>query len=432
MTSYIINGGKKLKGVVETKTAKNSAVACMCASLLTDNPTILQDVPRIQEVESLKKVLESIGVKIQWRKNELHIVPPKKFHLEKIDRNTASETRIVLLLIGALLHRFRQFRVPRAGGCKIGKRTISPHLFAFEKFGVKIRTTKDFYFIRRKKEIQGHEIIMYESGDTTTENIILTAVLARGATAIKFASANYQVQDLCYLLSAMGANIRNIGNTTLIIQGVPKLSGARYSLIPDPIESIFWISLAATTGSSLIIKGCPKDFIDLELLKLEKMGFRYKILKTYLSKNKRFTLIDIKTFPSKLFALDDKIYGRPYPGLNIDNLPFFVPIATQAKGTTLIHDWVFENRAVYYMEFQKLGANINLADTHRVFINGPTKLVPNEIVCPPALRPATILVIGMLAAKGRSVLRNTYSINRGYEDLSGRLRKLGADIREIE
>jgi len=273
---------------------------------------------------------------------------------------------------------------------------------------------------------------MYESGDTPTENVILAAALAKGRTEITFASANYMVQDLCHLLNQMGANITGIGSTNIIIEGVSELHGTSYSIMPDPIESMFWLALAATTKSSLTIKGCPKDFMELELLKMEKMGFKYKIISSYKSKSGNFDLIDIKTMPSRLLALDDKIDARPFPGLNIDNLPFFIPIATQAKGTTLIHDWCYENRAIYYMEFQKLGANMNLADPHRVFVNGPSELKPNEIVCPPALRPATILIIGMLAARGQSILRNTYSIDRGYENLYGRLKKIGADIKESE
>ena len=164
---------------------------------------------------------------------------------------------------------------------------------------------------------------------------------------------------------------------------------------------------------------------------MEKMGFKYKILKHYKANNGFTNLVDIKTFPSKLAALEEKIYARPFPGLNIDNLPFFVPIATQAKGMTLIHDWVYEERALYYKELSKLGANILLADPHRVFIEGPTKLKAAKIICPPALRPAAIILIGMLAAKGTSVLKNVYSINRGYEDLCSRLNKLGARIKVI-
>ncbi len=432
MANYKIHGGKTLKGTTETKTAKNSAISCMCASLLTTEPVTLKEVPNIQDVLKLEKVLISIGVKITRVGNNMTLQAPKKPNLSKIDFANSTKIRAILFLIGALAHKFKNFKIPRAGGCNLGKRTITPHLFGLEKLGLKITATNNFYHILRAKNLTGKKIVMYESGDTSTENIILAAVLAKGITTIKLASANYMVQDLCHLLNAMGAKISNIGLTTLIIQGVPKLHRAQHYLVPDPIESMFWISLAATTNSSLRINGCPEDFLELELLKLEKMGFKYKILKRYTSKSKKFDLIDIQTYPSRLHALEDKIDPRPYPGLNIDNLPFFVPIATQAKGTTMIHDWCYENRSIYYMEFQKLGATMHLADPHRVFITGPTDLQPNEIMCPPALRPATILVIGMLAAKGTSILYNSYSIDRGYENLYGRLKEIGADIREVQ
>ena len=162
------------------------------------------------------------------------------------------------------------------------------------------------------------------------------------------------------------------------------------------------------------------------------MGFKYEILRRYFSKNKKTRLVDIKTKPSKLKALAEKIYARPYPGLNIDNLPFFVPISTQAKGKTLIFDWVYENRAIYYTELNRLGAQIELIDPHRAIVSGPTKLKATEIVCPPALRPATIILVAMLAAVGQSILRNVYSIERGYEDLCNRLSKVGAKIKKID
>jgi len=161
-----------------------------------------------------------------------------------------------------------------------------------------------------------------------------------------------------------------------------------YALGEDPIESMLFLAIAATTNSNLTIKRCPIDFLELELLKLEKMGFKYKIIKRYKAKNGKTNLVDIKTYQSKLAALEEKIYARPFPGLNIDNLPFFVPIATRAKGETLIFDWVYENRAIYYTELNKLGAKIILLDQHRVTVAGPTKLKPTNIICPPALRPA--------------------------------------------
>ena len=159
------------------------------------------------------------------------------------------------------------------------------------------------------------------------------------------------------------------------------------------------------------------------------MGFKFKLSKKYKARNGATNLVDITTSPSKLHALEEKIYARPFPGLNSDNLPFFVPIATRTEGQTLIHDWMYEDRAIYYLDLNKLGADIILADPHRVYINGPTKLTGEEIVCPPALRPAAIILIAMLAASGKSVLRNIYSINRGYEDLANRLNKLGAKIK---
>ena len=194
---------------------------------------------------------------------------------------------------------------------------------------------------------------------------------------------------------------------------------------------MMFISAAITTNSKLKIERCPIDFLSLELTKLKVMGLKYKMSKKYLALNGSTKLVDITIFPSKLKALKDKIHAQPYPGINSDNLPFFVPIATGADGTTLIHDWMWENRAIYFTELNRLGANVTLVDPHRAFINGPTKLKPAQVVCPSALRPAMIILIAMLAAPGISILRNVYSINRGYEDVVLRLKSIGASIEKI-
>jgi len=277
--------------------------------------------------------------------------------------------------------------------------------------------------------LQGNYVVLYESGDTVTENLLMAAAGIDATTTIKFASANYQVQDLCFFLQKLGVQIEGVGTTTLVVRGRSEIKeDVVYAPSEDPIESMFFIAAAAVTNSSITIKRCPIDFLELELLKLEKMGWRYTLSKRYKAHNGFTDLVDIKTFPSKLHALEEKIEARPYPGLNIDNLPFFAVIATQAEGRTLIHDWVYEKRAIYYTELDKLGANTVLADSHRVFVQGVTPLKAAQVVCPPALRPATIILIGMLAAKGTSILRNVYSINRGYEDLANRLNQLGAKI----
>lgn len=412
--------------------SKNSALAVLAASLLNEKKTIIANLPKIEEVYRIIEILESIGVKTEWQGDySLEVIPSRKLNLERMNRKSAVKTRSIILFMAGILAKFKNFDLPMSGGCQLGRRTIIPHIYALENFGVRIKDFCHKLNVSYQKLQPGKEIVMYESGDTATENAILVASLIPGKSVIKFASSNYQVQDLCYFLSNLGVKIEGIGTTTLRIWGRRKLSrNIRYYLTEDPIESMLFLSIAAVTKSSIVIKRCPLEFLELELLKLQKMGFRFKILKRYRAENGYTELVDIKTFPSNLTAPVEKLYGRPFPGLNIDNLPFFVPIATQAKGETLIHDWVYENRTIYYAELNRLGAKIRLADPHRVFITGPSKLRGAEIICPPALRPSAIILVAMLAARGESVLRNTYAIERGYENLVGRLKKLGADIKK--
>lgn len=427
-----IHGGRKLKGSITTNSSKNGAVGLLCASLLNKGKTTLRHMPRIEEVHRIIEVLESIGVRVDWHGGDLTITPPKKLNLSHIDIEAARKTRSIVMFIGPLIHLFKHFKLPQSGGCKLGSRTVRPHFFALEHFGVHIDTTEDSFNITTHK-VCPEEIILYESGDTVTENALTAAALSPCTTTIKYASANYQVQELCGFLTKCGVSIEGVGTTTLIVKGVEEIhADIEYSVAEDPTDTMFFLAAAIVTNSAITIKRCPIDFLELELLKLEKMGFNYSRTKPYLSENGVTRLVDIKTKPSKLKSLHEKIYARPYPGLNIDNLPFFAVIATQAEGQTLIHDWVYEKRALYFTELDKLGAETVLADPHRIYVTGPTKLRANELVCPPALRPATILLIAMLGAEGRSVLRNIYSINRGYENLVERLTSLGARVQYLE
>ncbi|MEI6479325.1 MAG: UDP-N-acetylglucosamine 1-carboxyvinyltransferase [bacterium] len=430
--NFQIEGGHKLSGTIGVNSSKNSAVGLLCASLLNKSKTTLTNVPKIEEVYRIIEVLESIGVKVEWNGPSLTIIPPKKLKLSKLNEESAKKTRSIVMFMGPLAHLLPAFKIPQTGGCKLGSRTVAPHLFALKKLGINILTKADAFDVRVNKLHPG-EIVMYESGDTVTENVLMAAAKIPGKTVIKFASANYMVQDLCHFLELFGVVIEGIGTTTLTITGVSDMDmPVRYTLSEDPIEAMLFLSIAATTNSKITIKKCPIEFLELELMKLEVMGFKYKRSKEYVSENGFTKLVDIVTLPSNLVALDEKIYARPFPGLNIDNLPFFVPIVARAKGQTLIHDWVYENRALYYLELSKLGVNMLLADPHRVFITGPTKFKAAEIICPPALRPAAIIMIAMLAAPGTSLLRNVYSINRGYEDIANRLRKIGAKIETIK
>ncbi len=433
--NYKVIGGKKLSGTVQTNISKNAAVALLAASLLNRGTTTLKRMPRIEEVKRLIEVLESMGVEIVWDPSgDMRITPPEKIDLKHLNKEAAEKTRVIALLIAPLAHLLGSFELPAPGGCNLGKRSLGTHIDALAKLGIEITGNEEAHtYSVRVKKLQPAEVIMFEASDTGVENALLAAAKIPGTTTIKFASANYMVQDLCVFLERCGVKIEGIGTSTLIVHGVEEIN-AEITGIPseDPIETMFFISLAATTGSELTIKRCPIDFVELELLTLEHMGLKYSKGEKYLGENGRAVLRDIVIKSSKLQAPPEKIAPRPYPGINLDNLPYFVPIATQAEGETLIHDWVYEGRAKYYMEMVKLGASMELLDQHRVLIKGPSKLHAADIEAPPALRPATLLLIGMLAAEGESTLFNVYPINRGYENLHERLKTLGASVEAVE
>jgi len=430
---FQVNGGKKLKGTITTNFSKNGSVGLLCASLLNKGTTTLHGIARIEEVFRVIEIIESIGVETKWTgPNTLVINPPKKISIEKINVASSILTRSVVMLMGPLVHHFKNFKLPHAQGCNLGKRAISAHIYGFEDLGVKVSTTNDTYEISVGK-FKNTDIIMYESSDTACENLLMASALIPQKTTIRFASANYMVQEICFFLEKLGVKVEGIGTSTLVVHGVANIDkNVEYHNSEDPIESMMFISACIVTDSKLTITRCPVDFLALELEKLKRMNLKFKILKKYYSYNGRTKLIDIEILPSKLKALEDKIHSNPYPGINMDNLPFFVPIALKADGETMIHDWVYENRAIYFTELNRLGANINLADPHRVYIKGKTELRPAQVVCPPALRPSMIILISMLAAPGTSILRNVYMINRGYEDIAKRLNSIGADITLIQ
>lgn len=430
---FQVNGGKKLSGSIKTNFSKNGSVGLLCASLLNKGITTLHGIARIEEVNRVIEILESIGVQVKWiGANSLQINPPKKLSLENINVESAIRTRSVVMLMGPLIHLFPTFKLPHAQGCNLGKRTIAAHTYALLDLGVKVKTTANSYEVTSNK-LKSGDIVMYESGDTACENILTASAKIEGVTNITFASANYMVQEVCFFLEALGVKIDGIGTSTLAIHGVKEINkNIEYWNSEDPIESMMFISACVITDSELTITRCPIDFLSLELEKMKRMGLKYKILERYLSYNKRTKLVDLKIFPSKLIALSDKIHANPYPGINMDNLPFFVPIAIKAKGQTMIHDWVYDNRAIYFTELNRLGASITLADPHRVYVQGGTPLKPAQVVCPPALRPSMVILISMLGAPGTSILRNVYMINRGYEEISERLNSIGADIKILK
>ena len=425
-----IEGGAPLSGSITAKTSKNAAVALLCASLLNRGTTTLRNVARIEEVNRIIEVLNSIGVKTRWfNESDLEITPPAKLKLESMDVKAAERTRSIIMFLGPLLHQYDTFEIPFAGGCSLGERTVEPHLSGLEPFGMKVHTTTDRYEVTNTPVKPERSIVLSERGDTVTENILMAAALNDGITTIRNASPNYMIQDLCFYLEKLGVKIDGIGTTTLVVRGVRDINkNVEYAPAEDPIEVMSFLAAAIVTKSEITIKRAPIEFLEIELKFLENMGFNYELSDEYTALNGHTRLVDITTKKSQLVAAVDKIHPMPFPGLNIDNLPFFAIIAATAKGRTLIHDWVYENRAIYLTELSKLNAKVELVDPHRIYVEGPTKWKAAEIVTPPALRPAVVILLAMLAAPGVSVLRNVYSINRGYEDLANRLNTLGAKI----
>lgn len=426
---FKVEGGRKLRGTIVTNTSKNGAINMMVAALVNSGTTILRDIPHIEEVSRYKELLESVGVKIRWTHNDtaLEITPPKKLSFSKINKSVAEKIRS-FTFAGAFIHFSDSFTLPHSGGCKMGERTVASHKYALDYLGVNVETKSDHYIISYKK-LKSGIIPLYESSDTGAITALIAASKIEGVTVIKFAPPNYQVQDVCFLLESFGIKIDGIGTTTLTVYGKEKINcNVEHYNSEDPIESMFFLSAGIVTKSKLTVTRCPIEFLTLELEKLKRMGLVYKQSKSYFAKNSRTSLVDITISPSQLTAPHDKIHTQPFPGINNDNLPFFVPISCIASGQTLIHDWTWENRAIYFTELNRLGADIKLLDPHRALVTGVTKLRGAQIVSPPALRPTAIILIAMLAAEGQSMLRNVYSIKRGYADVAERLNSIGAKI----
>ena len=426
---FRVEGGRKLSGSINTNTSKNGAINMMVAALVNSGTTVLHGIPHIEEVYRYKELLESLGVRIRWiGDHSIEIMPPKKLTFSTINKDVASKIRS-FTFAGAFIHFAKEFKLPHSGGCKMGERTVASHKYALEYLGVQVATKESHYEVTHTGFKKDAVIPLYESSDTGAITALIAASRVPGVTTIKFAPPNYQVQDVCFLLENFGVKIDGVGTTTLTVHGKKDIQmNIEHFNSEDPIESMFFLAAGIVTKSTLTVRRCPIDFLELELEKLKRMGQNYTLSKPYTARNGRTKLIDITIRPSKLIALHDKIHTQPFPGINNDNLPFFVPISLMATGQTLIHDWTWENRAIYFTELNRLGADIKLLDPHRALVTGPARLRGAQMVSPPALRPTAIILIAMLAAEGTSILRNVYSIRRGYADIAERLNSIGAKI----
>lgn len=427
---FLIQGGRILSGEIEVRGAKNAATPILAASLLTQEECFIDNLPLIEDVFRMIEVLKSLGTEIRWIGPRCLKIRAKNVNPSKMNFDLVSRLRSSVLLMGALIgRRGVSFKIAKPGGCQLGTRILDPHLDGFSRLGARIKKDDGFYEIDAKG-LKGGEIVMSEFSVTATENLVLAAVSAPGRTVIKCAAAEPYVQDLCHFLKKMGAKIEGIGTHTLIIEG-KKLRGASHMIIPDPIEMGTFISLAGASKSELTVKNVVPQFIELELLKFKEAGLNFKILnKRVLPAGWGYQIGDLKVSgPFKIKAVK-KVHNMPYPGFAADSIPTFALLMTQAKGVSLIHDWMYEARLKYVDELQRLGANAFVCDPHRALITGPTALEGKEITSFDLRTGATLILAGLIA-KGETIINNAYQVDRGYERIEERLQKIGANIKRV-
>jgi len=412
---FIIQGGKKLSGEVEIRGSKNSAGALLAACLLTKEPCVIDNLPLVNDILNLLEIIEGMGAKVEWmEKRKVKITTGDSLNVDKIDFEKFSKARTSVLLLGALTARFKEFRVSRPGGDRIGLRPITTHLDALEKLGCIIEEKGDFYSFKTN-ELKGAEIILPEFSVTATEILLMAGSFSRGQTIIKIAAGEPHIQELVLMLNKMGGDIKWEGTHTLIINGVEKLSGVEYSIIPDALEVGTFLIIGALCGE-ISVPDILGDYLDLFLEKLKEAGVDFQRENGFIKVKKSHNIKPIK------------VQALPYPGFPTDLLPLIVPLLTQAKGKSLLHDPLYENRLSYIHQLRKMGADIEIVDPHRAFVFGPTELFGVSIESTDIRAGACLIVAGLLA-KGETIISNISQIDRGYEKIEERLQKLGADIK---
>ena len=425
MPTFMVEGGHRLSGRIRPAGNKNAALPCLAATVLAQEPVTLENVPRIRDVETFLEIVASLGATVTWEGPNVVTVDPRDVEVDAIDREAAEKIRASLLLAGPLLARFGHVRLPPPGGDVIGRRRMDTHFLAFEALGAEVELSGDFAI--HAKALRGADMFLDEPSVTGTENAIMAAVLAKGASRIRNAAAEPHVQDLCNLLIAMGARIEGVGTGILDIEGVERLGGARFTIGADHIETGSFIGLAAVTGSDLIIEGAPVAHLDSTLLGFRRLGVSCRIEGTDLHVQGSGEHV----IRQDAFGHVPKIDDGPWPAFPADLTSIALVTATQCKGTVLIHEKMFESRMYFTDKLVGLGASIILCDPHRAVVVGPSPLT-GGVVESPDIRAGMALLIAALGADGTSRIKNIRQIERGYERIDERLRALGARIERLD
>ncbi len=433
--SLEVTGGLQLQGHITPQGAKNEALQVLCAVLLTDQPVTLRNVPAIRDVQASIELLRGLGVTVEESGDHQWTFTARDLDTDFLHSaafaDKAGRIRGSVMLIGPLLARFGKALLPKPGGDKIGRRRLDTHFLAFEKLGATFRYDEDAhqYWIEAG-QLNGSYILMDEISVTGTANLVMAAVRARGVTTIYNAACEPYVQQLCRMLNAMGARISGIGSNLLHIEGVDALGGTVHTMLPDMIEIGSFIGLAAMTKSDITIEHCRVDQLGIIPDVFRKFGVQFEIQgdNIHVPAQESYR---IQTFIDGSILT---VYDAPWPGFTPDLMSILVVLATQAEGSVLIHQKMFESRLFFVDKLIDMGAQIILCDPHRATVIGLGRKFPLRGIAmsSPDIRAGVALLIAALSAEGRSVIHNVNQIDRGYENIDGRLQALGARIRRLE
>ena len=425
MDKFIIEGGVPLNGEVTPAGNKNAALPLLAASLLTNEPIVLRNIPQIQDTQVMRRLIESLGVQIEdldatsWR------VTARDLRLADLNPDLCRKIRASILIAGPLSARIGEFKLPPPGGDVIGRRRLDTHILALRALGVDVKYERGFTF--QSDNLRGAEFLMDEASVTATENAIMAAVTAKGDTIIRNAASEPHVQELCHFLNILGAQIEEIGSNTLHIHGVSKLHGGEFTIGPDYLEVISFVGAAAVTHGSLRVKNAGVNNLQMIEHVFQRLGVTWHGEGDDLIVPAGQEL----TVKPDLDGAIPEIKTNVWPAFPTDLISIAITVATQARGSVLFHDWMFSGRMYFTDKLVGMGARIILCDPYRCLIQGPNQLYGENLESPD-IRAGMSMLLAALAAKGKSTIRNISQIERGYQDVDNKLRALGAKIERVK
>ena len=421
MDKFIIHGGKPLTGTMVPSGNKNAALPLMAACLLTEEPIVLHNMPNITDTQTMRRLMESLGVQVRQIDASSYEFLAKDIHPSDLDPDLCRQIRASILLAGPMLARSGELTLPPPGGDMIGRRRVDTHILALNKLGALFSYNDCFHF--SASQLKGAEILLDEASVTATENTIMAAVKAEGRTIIRNAASEPHIQQLCQFLNLLGADIKNIGSNTLIIDGVKELHGGEFTIGPDYLEVISFVGAAVVTRGEIRIKDAGVEHLKMIQLVFRRLGVDFDFIgdDVWVGSNQRLVI------EPDLGNAIPEISVMPWPSFPTDLMSIAIVVATQSIGSILFHDWMYPSRMFFTDKLVSMGAQIVLCDPHRCIVQGPTRL-NGEKLDSPDIRAGIALVLAALSAKGTSVIRNVSQIDRGYESIDQKLAALGAEI----